>query len=119
MTFDDAFASVLELAHPILSTLGLPATLFAPTAFVSAGQPLAWPGVEHWLETPFAAELRCLSWQQLGVLSEDGWEIERQAPEVGVLPRQRPVCRRLRRRSRRNDPTCSIGRLAVPARVPR
>jgi peptidoglycan/xylan/chitin deacetylase (PgdA/CDA1 family) len=75
VTFDDAFASVLELAHPILSTLGLPATLFAPTAFVSAGQPLAWPGVEHWLETPFAAELRCLSWQQLGVLREDGWEI--------------------------------------------
>src|SRR5205085_9051635 len=28
VTFDDAFLSVLELAHPILARLGLPATVF-------------------------------------------------------------------------------------------
>ncbi len=30
VTFDDAFASVRSLAEPILSTLGIPATVFAP-----------------------------------------------------------------------------------------
>jgi peptidoglycan/xylan/chitin deacetylase (PgdA/CDA1 family) len=75
VTFDDAFASVLELAHPILASLGLPATVFAPTAFAATGQPLRWSGIEHWAQTPSAPELRCLTWGALGQLAQEGWEV--------------------------------------------
>jgi peptidoglycan/xylan/chitin deacetylase (PgdA/CDA1 family) len=75
VTFDDAFASVLELAHPILASLGLPATVFTPTAFAESGRPLQWPGIEHWAQTQSAPELACLTWDALGQLAQDGWEI--------------------------------------------
>jgi peptidoglycan/xylan/chitin deacetylase (PgdA/CDA1 family) len=75
VTFDDAFASVLELAHPILASLGLPATVFAPTAFAESGMPLQWPGIDHWAQTPSAPELACLTWDGLGQLAQAGWEI--------------------------------------------
>ena len=75
VTFDDAFDSVFGLAQPILSSLGLPATVFAPTGFMSSTRPLEWPGIDHWRETAYAPELRCMTWQELGALSEAGWEI--------------------------------------------
>jgi peptidoglycan/xylan/chitin deacetylase (PgdA/CDA1 family) len=75
VTFDDAFASVLAIAHPILSGLGLRATAFVPTAFMSGQQPLSWSGIEHWLHTPSASELAPMTWRDLGVLVEAGWEI--------------------------------------------
>jgi peptidoglycan/xylan/chitin deacetylase (PgdA/CDA1 family) len=75
VTFDDAFASVLELAHPILSSFGFPATVFAPSAFMSGCQRLSWPGIDHWARTPAAAELAGMCWEDLGTLAEDGWEI--------------------------------------------
>jgi peptidoglycan/xylan/chitin deacetylase (PgdA/CDA1 family) len=75
VTFDDAFASVLSLALPILGDLGLPATVFAPTAFMSARGTLSWPGIDHWGDTAHAAELACMSWEELGLLAERGWEI--------------------------------------------
>jgi peptidoglycan/xylan/chitin deacetylase (PgdA/CDA1 family) len=75
VTFDDAFASVLTIAQPILASLGMPATVFAPTSFMSSRQQLGWPGIDHWASTPHAAELEGMSWEDLGVLSEQGWEI--------------------------------------------
>ena len=75
VTFDDAFASVRELAGPILSSLGWPATVFVPTAFVSRGRPLSWPGVDHWASTPYAGELRSMTWNDLRELADQGWEI--------------------------------------------
>lgn len=75
VTFDDAFASVARLAYPILSSLGLPGTVFAPTAFMPERMLLAWPGVEHWSDTPFAHELQSMTWEELGHLLENGWEI--------------------------------------------
>lgn len=75
VTFDDAFASVCRLAYPILASLGLPGTVFAPSAFVSAGRPLSWAGIEHWLQTPSATELQSMSWEELGHLAQEGWEI--------------------------------------------
>jgi peptidoglycan/xylan/chitin deacetylase (PgdA/CDA1 family) len=75
VTFDDAFASVLTLAYPILSSLGIPATMFAPTAFMEHRQPLLWPGIEHWRDTADAPELRSLCWDDLRRLAGDGWEI--------------------------------------------
>jgi peptidoglycan/xylan/chitin deacetylase (PgdA/CDA1 family) len=75
VTFDDAFASVIELALPILSALGLSGTVFAPTAFMSRRQPLVWDGVDHWGSTPHAHELTSMNWSDLRALSDQGWEI--------------------------------------------
>ena len=75
VTFDDAYRSVLELAFPILSRLRLPATVFVPTAFPGSDDPMAWPGIDEWLDGPHRAELQCMSWEELGGLASEGWEV--------------------------------------------
>lgn len=75
VTFDDAFASVRARAEPILAALGICATVFAPTAFMSRSQFLAWPGIDHWQGTPDEDELMSMDWDALGALAENGWEI--------------------------------------------
>ena len=75
VTFDDAFASVLELGKPILDRLGVPATIFAVSDFAASGRPLEWDGIDHWKGGPFDAELRGLGWDALRGLAGDGWEI--------------------------------------------
>ena len=75
VTFDDAFASVLSLARPILDRLGLTGTVFAVTSFADTGEPLRWPGVEHWAATEHAPELASMTWAQLRGLAADGWEV--------------------------------------------
>lgn len=75
VTFDDAYRSVLELALPILADLGLPGTVFVPTAFPDLVRPMAWPGVDHWLGGPHEDELRPLRWSELATLGEAGWEV--------------------------------------------
>lgn len=75
VTFDDAFLSVLNLARLILSRLGLPGTVFVPTAFASQRQRLRWSGIEQWLETRDAPELDCMSWNDLATLVDEGWEV--------------------------------------------
>jgi peptidoglycan/xylan/chitin deacetylase (PgdA/CDA1 family) len=75
VTFDDAFLSVATLARPVLDSLGMPATVFAPSAFMAQRQTLAWSGIDHWQQTPHAGELESMSWRDLGELAEGGWEI--------------------------------------------
>jgi peptidoglycan/xylan/chitin deacetylase (PgdA/CDA1 family) len=75
ITFDDAYRSVIELALPIISRVGFKATVFAPTAFVGAEEPMAWPGIDHWRGTEHAGELVPMSWEELERLAEAGWEI--------------------------------------------
>jgi peptidoglycan/xylan/chitin deacetylase (PgdA/CDA1 family) len=75
VTFDDAYSSVRELAHPILDRLGLPATVFAPTAGIDAGGPLSWPGIDRWLGGEHEHELTPMSWAQLRELADAGWQI--------------------------------------------
>jgi peptidoglycan/xylan/chitin deacetylase (PgdA/CDA1 family) len=75
ITFDDAFASVAELARPILDRLGAVATVFAVTDFAAEGRPLEWDGIEHWKGGQWDAELASLSFAQLRELAADGWEI--------------------------------------------
>ncbi len=74
-TFDDAYRSVLELALPILSRHGFPATVFAPTSFIGTGEPMRWPGIDGWLDGPHRSELVPMDWSELGSLAEAGWEI--------------------------------------------
>ena len=56
VSFDDAFASVMEKAFPVLEAL-------------------QWASMDQWADTPFASELACMSWSDLRSLAEAGWEI--------------------------------------------
>ena len=75
VTFDDAYASVLTLARPILDRLGMPGTVFVPTAFAGTGEPMAWPGIDRWLGTEHEHELVGMSWDGLRALRDGGWEV--------------------------------------------
>jgi len=75
VTFDDAFRSVLTLARPILHRLGLVASVYAPTDFIGASAPMAWPGIDKWLTTAHRDELKPLNWSELGELADAGWEV--------------------------------------------
>jgi peptidoglycan/xylan/chitin deacetylase (PgdA/CDA1 family) len=75
VTFDDAFRSVVEHALPILSSLGLPGTVFVPTSFAGSEAPMAWPGIEEWLGGRHEWELVPASWDELRLLADAGWEI--------------------------------------------
>jgi peptidoglycan/xylan/chitin deacetylase (PgdA/CDA1 family) len=75
VTFDDAYSSVYERARPILDHLGVPGTVFVPTAFPERRAPMSWPGIDEWLDGPWASELVPASWGELRALSRSGWEI--------------------------------------------
>ncbi len=75
VTFDDGFRSVIDEALPILTRLGLPGTAFVPTALVGRPGPMAWPGTERWLGTPHESGLHSMTWRQLTMLADAGWEV--------------------------------------------
>jgi peptidoglycan/xylan/chitin deacetylase (PgdA/CDA1 family) len=75
ITFDDAFRSVYTEAFPVLSALGVPATVFVPTALVGSGTPMSWPGIDDWLGGPFESELVGLAWDEIAALADAGWEV--------------------------------------------
>lgn len=75
VTFDDAYTSTLTQGKPVLDRLGLPATVFVPTAFPASGAVLAWPGIDQWRGGPHEPELEPLDWSQLRSLRDTGWEI--------------------------------------------
>jgi peptidoglycan/xylan/chitin deacetylase (PgdA/CDA1 family) len=75
VTFDDAYGSVLDLAFPVLERLGLPATVYVPTAWAGSVRPMRWPGIDQWTGGPWEDELRPLSWEQLRRLAAAGWEV--------------------------------------------
>jgi peptidoglycan/xylan/chitin deacetylase (PgdA/CDA1 family) len=75
ITFDDAFSSVCSRALPLLDELGWPATVFASSAVVDAGEPMTWLlGVQG--QAPERDDtLRPLRWDDLRLLHDRGWEI--------------------------------------------
>jgi peptidoglycan/xylan/chitin deacetylase (PgdA/CDA1 family) len=75
VTFDDAFSTVGSQAVDVLGELGVPGTVFVPTAFPDTHGPLVWAGMEQWPGGPHAGELRCLDWDELTALADRGWEI--------------------------------------------
>lgn len=75
VTFDDGFRSVFVRAEPVLTGLGVPATLFLPTDYVEAEAPLAWGRLEQYLGTERERELAPVSWAEAAALAERGWEI--------------------------------------------
>lgn len=88
VTFDDAYRCVLDVALPILSAAGLPATVFVPTAYAARGGRPEWPGAEADRAGPLDGELDCMSWDEIGVLTEAGWEVgshSRTHPRLSAL----------------------------------
>lgn len=85
VTFDDAYRSVLELAHPILERLGLPGTIFAPTDHMD-GRPMAWPGIDRWRDSEYREEVVGCTWDELAVLAREGWEVGSHSRTHARLP---------------------------------
>jgi peptidoglycan/xylan/chitin deacetylase (PgdA/CDA1 family) len=110
VTFDDAFASVFALAYPIVQSLGLIGTVFAPTSFMSARQRLSWPGIENWAATPDASELESMSWTEIDALSDDGWEIGSHTRSHPFLTRLDDAALREELTLSREDVTRQVGR---------
>ena len=75
VTFDDGYRSVLTQALPVLDSLGLPGTVFVVTDFVGQDRAMSWPGIEEWVGTPHEDELVSLSWEELRLLRDAGWEV--------------------------------------------
>lgn len=75
VTFDDGYRSVHRHALSVLSELGLPATVFVPTELMGQRLPMRWPGIEKWVGTPYEEELTPLSWDELRILRDAGWEV--------------------------------------------
>lgn len=75
VTFDDAYASVLERGFPILRGLEVPATLFVPTDYASGVELMTWSTLGRWVGTEHEAELRCMGWGEIRKLAGAGWEI--------------------------------------------
>jgi peptidoglycan/xylan/chitin deacetylase (PgdA/CDA1 family) len=89
VTFDDGFRSVLDRGLPVLDRLGVPATIFLPTALIGPQGFATWPGPDAWRGTEYEDELRLLDWDEVGTLIEHGWEIgshtrwHKRLPELG------------------------------------
>jgi peptidoglycan/xylan/chitin deacetylase (PgdA/CDA1 family) len=66
---------VLREGFPVLSALGVPATVFVPSAFPGAGETMAWDEMTQWVGGPFEKELDCMTWDELRRLQAAGWEI--------------------------------------------
>jgi peptidoglycan/xylan/chitin deacetylase (PgdA/CDA1 family) len=76
VTFDDGWVSVLRHGFPILSGLGVPATVFVASTLVDRHeQPLRGAVIDRWRETPHRDELYCLSWDELRGLVDESWEV--------------------------------------------
>jgi peptidoglycan/xylan/chitin deacetylase (PgdA/CDA1 family) len=65
VTFDDGMRNVLTTGMPILSGLGIPATVYVPSGWLGARSPWIGPG----------ADGKILSEQELKEIAAAGWEV--------------------------------------------
>lgn len=88
VTFDDAYRSVVDAGLPVLAALGVPATVFVPTAYARSRQPMAWAEMAEWEGSAFEDELDPMAWDELRRLAAAGWEIgshTRSHPDLTAL----------------------------------
>lgn len=86
VTFDDAHLSVWQYARPVLAAHGWPGTVFVPTAYAGGDDLMLWRGNEPWHDTPWREELRCMDWDRVCTLSNEGWEVGSHTRSHPVLP---------------------------------
>jgi peptidoglycan/xylan/chitin deacetylase (PgdA/CDA1 family) len=85
VTFDDAYTSIAG-ALDLLERLGVPATIFAATAFADGGRPLDVPELaEDAIAHP--DELETMDWAELRALADRGFEIGSHTVSHPHLPR--------------------------------
>ena len=75
VTFDDACRSVLASAYPVMERLGIPGTVFVPTAYADTADLMTFGTLARWVGTQWEDELRCMSWSELRILVHAGWEV--------------------------------------------
>ena len=109
VTFDDAYRSVFDQARPVLESLGVPGTVFVPTGLIGGERPMAWPGTDRWIGSAHERELTPMSWNELGELREDGWEIGSHTRTHPRLPTLSPEAMREELEGSRSDLTERIG----------
>ncbi len=66
ITFDDGYKNVFDFAFPILKKYGFKATVFVISNFVGK--------LNYW-DFGFGIKFKHLNWDELKILSENGWEI--------------------------------------------
>lgn len=76
LTFDDAYAEVVQVALPILAELGFGATLYVPTGVVDGSATFSW----YTRQPPVA------SWDALAAAAQAGFEIGSHTVSHPVLP---------------------------------
>lgn len=85
VTFDDGWRSILECAVPLLSSLGVAASVFVPTDYIDAGAPLMWDGIDRHPPDDHA-ELSPMNWDELRGLRDAGWEVGSHTKSHRPLP---------------------------------
>jgi peptidoglycan/xylan/chitin deacetylase (PgdA/CDA1 family) len=88
VTFDDAYRSVAERGFEVLESFGLRGTVFACADLIDSRRPMG-VGLDDWLGGPHEHELQAMSWAELGVLADAGWEVgshTRTHPHLTRLP---------------------------------
>src|SRR5207253_3024783 len=94
VTFDDAYRSTFEHAAPVLARLGLPGTLFVPTAWVDRQGLLTWPTLDYWLGTAHEGELEPMSWEEIAAPEPLEWPrtcVVTRDSGTGLLARAAPA----------------------------
>lgn len=86
VTFDDGYESTYVHARPILRELGAVGTVFVVADYMTSRRPFAWAGVDHLAVGPQGSCLTPLSWDQLGELIDDGWEVGSHTLTHKMLP---------------------------------
>lgn len=73
VTFDDGYRSILDRGLPVLSDLGVPATVFVPTDLIDEAGLFRCMSEDH---LPVEEEeIRCMSWSEVRRLADAGWEV--------------------------------------------
>jgi peptidoglycan/xylan/chitin deacetylase (PgdA/CDA1 family) len=85
VTFDDAYTSISG-ALDLLERLGVPATIFASTAFADEGRPLDVPELAA-DASALPDELETMDWAELRALADRGFEIGSHTVSHPHLPR--------------------------------
>jgi peptidoglycan/xylan/chitin deacetylase (PgdA/CDA1 family) len=85
VTFDDAYTSI-SAALDLLERMGVPATIFASTAFADEGRPLDVPELAA-DAIALPDELETMDWEELRAVADRGFEIGSHTVSHPHLPR--------------------------------